>query len=200
MQLFFHQASQACQSKEGSESTRYPIQINTQSTSKHHVKEESGVWSTRRGIGKMRAVWTGPPPVFWTPASFLHAFYLCGSKHTYVCMYTHTHTHTTPTILIPWACVHAQPLDRVQLFATPWAVARQTSLSMEFSRQEYWSELPFPSPWDLPWLRDWTHVFCVSCLGRWNLYHWVTWEAPYSLYSPPLLTSTTNFPDPSHPH
>ena len=33
---------------------------------------------------------------------------------------------------------------------TPWTVARQTPLSMEFSRQEYWSGLPFPSPGDLP--------------------------------------------------
>ena len=32
----------------------------------------------------------------------------------------------------------------------PWTVARQTPLSMEFSRQEYWSGLPFPSPGDLP--------------------------------------------------
>ena len=34
--------------------------------------------------------------------------------------------------------------------ATPWTVARQASLSMGFSRQEYWSGLPFPSPGDLP--------------------------------------------------
>ena len=33
---------------------------------------------------------------------------------------------------------------------TPWTVARQVPLSMEFSRQEYWSGLPFPSPEDLP--------------------------------------------------
>ena len=33
---------------------------------------------------------------------------------------------------------------------TPWTVACQTPLSMEFSRQEYWSGLPFPSPGDLP--------------------------------------------------
>ena len=32
----------------------------------------------------------------------------------------------------------------------PWTVACQAPLSMEFSRQEYWSGLPFPSPWDLP--------------------------------------------------
>ena len=37
----------------------------------------------------------------------------------------------------------------VQLFVTPWTVARQALLSMGFSRQEYWSGLPFPSPGDL---------------------------------------------------
>ena len=41
-------------------------------------------------------------------------------------------------------------LSRVRLFATPWTVAYQDSLSMGFSRQEYWSGLPFPSPGDLP--------------------------------------------------
>ena len=42
-------------------------------------------------------------------------------------------------------------LSPVQLFATPWTVARQAPLSMEFSRQEYWSGLPFASPSDLPY-------------------------------------------------
>ena len=41
-------------------------------------------------------------------------------------------------------------LSRVQLFATPWTVAHQTPPSMGFSRQGYWSGLPFPSPRDLP--------------------------------------------------
>ena len=41
-------------------------------------------------------------------------------------------------------------LSRVQLFVTPWTVAYQVSPSMGFSRQEYWSGLPFPSPGDLP--------------------------------------------------
>ena len=41
-------------------------------------------------------------------------------------------------------------LSHVQLFATPWTIAHQASLSMERSRQESWSELPFPSPGDLP--------------------------------------------------
>ena len=38
----------------------------------------------------------------------------------------------------------------VRLFVIPWAVGCQTPLSMEFSRQEYWSGLPFPSSGDLP--------------------------------------------------
>ena len=41
-------------------------------------------------------------------------------------------------------------LSQVRLFVTPWTVAHHVSLSMEFSRQEYWSGLPFPSPGDLP--------------------------------------------------
>ena len=41
-------------------------------------------------------------------------------------------------------------LSRVQLLATPWTVACQAPPSMGFSRQEYWSELPLPSPEDLP--------------------------------------------------
>ena len=41
-------------------------------------------------------------------------------------------------------------LSHVRLFATPWTVAHQAPPSIEFSRQEYWSGLPFPSPGDLP--------------------------------------------------
>ena len=41
-------------------------------------------------------------------------------------------------------------LSRVRLIATPWTVAYEAPPSMGFSRQEYWSGLPFPSPGDLP--------------------------------------------------
>ena len=41
-------------------------------------------------------------------------------------------------------------LSGVQLFATPWIIAYQAPLSMGFSRQEYWSGLPFPSSGDFP--------------------------------------------------
>ena len=44
----------------------------------------------------------------------------------------------------------AEWLSCVQLFATPWTVAYQVPPSMRFSRQEYWNELPFPSPGYLP--------------------------------------------------
>ena len=46
------------------------------------------------------------------------------------------------------ACVCS--LSHVQLCATPWTVARQAPLSVEFSRLEYWSGLSFPLPGDLP--------------------------------------------------
>jgi len=50
---------------------------------------------------------------------------------------------------------------------TQWTVAHQPSLSMEFSRQEHWSGLPFPSPEYLPPLRV---RIRVSCIGRQILY------------------------------
>ena len=52
--------------------------------------------------------------------------------------------------LITKVKVKVNSLSRVPLFGTPWTVAYQAPPSMEFSRQEYWSGLPFPSPGDLP--------------------------------------------------
>ena len=46
--------------------------------------------------------------------------------------------------------MYVKSLSRVRLFATLWTVAYQAPPSMGFSRQEYWSGLPFPSPGDLP--------------------------------------------------
>ena len=50
-----------------------------------------------------------------------------------------------------YACVCAQLLSCVQLFETPRTEPHQAPLSMEFSRQEYWSGLPFPTRGDLPY-------------------------------------------------
>ena len=46
--------------------------------------------------------------------------------------------------------VKVKSLSRIRLFAIPWTVAYQAPPSMGFSRQEYWSVLPFSSPGDLP--------------------------------------------------
>ena len=48
-----------------------------------------------------------------------------------------------------WVRVHARVLIHVQLFVTPWTVACQVPLFMEFSNQEYWSGLSFHPPGDL---------------------------------------------------
>ena len=47
-------------------------------------------------------------------------------------------------------CMCTELLSHVQLFVTPWTVSCQAPLFLEFSRQEYWSGLPFPLPGDLP--------------------------------------------------
>ena len=58
-----------------------------------------------------------------------------------------THMHPNPySLTFTWLYVHT---SCVWLFATPWTVAYQAALSMEFSRQNYWSGLPFPSPGDV---------------------------------------------------
>ena len=54
---------------------------------------------------------------------------------------TETDKYSTPALV----CV-CYPLSRGRLFETPWTVAHQAPWSIEFSRQEYWSGLPFPSP------------------------------------------------------
>ena len=62
--------------------------------------------------------------------------------------------------------------SRIQLSATPGTIAHQDPLPMEFSRQEYWSRLSFPSPGDLP------HTHC-----RQILYHLSHEESPIWIYT-----------------
>ena len=50
----------------------------------------------------------------------------------------------------PLSLSEVNSVSHVRLFVTLWTVAYQASPSMGFSRQEYWSGLPFPSPGDLP--------------------------------------------------
>ena len=62
--------------------------------------------------------------------------------------------------------VKVKSLSRVRLFVTPWTVAYQAPPSMGFSRQEYWSRLPFPSPGDLPdpGIEPWSPAFQADTL------------------------------------
>ena len=69
--------------------------------------------------------------------------------------------------------MHAQSVSCVPLFATPWTVACQDPLSMGFSRQEYWSGLPFPSPGDL--FNPGAEYLYPTLAGR--LFTTATWEA-----------------------
>ena len=64
------------------------------------------------------------------------------------------------------------------LFATPWTVAHQAPLSMEFSIQEYWSGLPFPSPVNLsdPGIKP-VSLMSPALAGRLFTTS-ATWEAP----------------------
>ena len=72
----------------------------------------------------------------------------------------------------------------VQLFATPWTVARWASLSMEFSRQEYWSGLPFATLGDLPNPR--MEPASPALAGRFFTTN-ITWETWSPLRKPELL-------------
>ena len=64
-------------------------------------------------------------------------------------------------------------------FAIPLTVACQSSLSVEFSRQEHQSGLPFPSLGDLPDPGIELVSVCISCIAGRFFTHWVSWEAPY---------------------
>ena len=77
-------------------------------------------------------------------------------------------------------CVCSQAVSHVLLFATPWTVARQAPLSMEFSWQEYQNGLPFPTTENLldseikPMSLALAGVFFTS---------FATWEAPWYIYT-----------------
>ena len=80
----------------------------------------------------------------------------------------------------------AQLLSQLQLFATPWTVAHQAPLSTGFSRQKYWSGLPFPSPGYLPdpGIEPTSLVspalagrfFITEPSGKPNRQYWLSWE------------------------
>ena len=92
--------------------------------------------------------------------------------YIYMCVYIYVHIH-----IHTCCCLVAKSYPTL---CNPMDCSRQASLSMGFSRQEYWSGLPFPSP-ECSWPRDGTHV---SYIGRCRiLYHWATREAHIYTYT-----------------
>ena len=78
-------------------------------------------------------------------------------------LFTHNGSESASTqgCVCMCVCVSIHVLSCVRLFATPWTVAHQASLSVGFSRQEYCSGLPFPSPGEPSRPRDQTQVSCI---------------------------------------
>ena len=74
---------------------------------------------------------------------------LDNSMNSYLASYRHRWLNIEISIEMS-VCTECALLSRVRLFVTPWTVACQAPLSIQFSRQEYWSRLPFPPPGDLP--------------------------------------------------
>ena len=84
----------------------------------------------------------------------------------------------------------AQLLNRVWLFETPVDLAPQAPLSMGLSRQEYWRQLPFPPPEDLP--NPGIQPTTPARAGGF-FHHWVTWEVPIVYYCILILACWKGF-------
>jgi len=87
-----------------------------------------------------------PPPTFFPhpiPLGCPRALALGALFHT-------SNLHWPSVLHMIVYMFQCKSLSRVQLFVTPWTVAHQAPPFMGFSKQEYWSGLPFPSPGDLP--------------------------------------------------
>ena len=97
--------------------------------------------------------------------------------------------------VVPCDTYVAQSLSQGQLFVIPWTTD-QAPLSMGFSWQEYWSSLPFRIPEASSRPRDGTRISCVSCNGRWVLYHCTSWISMGEILCQPLCFF---FFSPSHP-
>ena len=113
----------------------------------------------RPSTGAVPPCITMPPHHWGSSIPWHHAAPPPGQFHPAPPCRPSTHVH---------ACYH---FSRVRLFATVRTVARQISLSVGFSRQQYWSGLPWPSPGDLPDPGIKPVSLSSTCIGRWVLYH-----------------------------
>ena len=83
----------------------------------------------------------------------------------------------SPTLLDNWTATTTRTGSVISNLVTTWAVAHQAPLSMGFPRQEYWSGLPFPSPWDLPDPRTELATLMSPALASGFFATSATWEA-----------------------
>ena len=91
--------------------------------------------------------------------------YCIGFCHT-TTQISHKCTYVSSLLNLPSALYPILPLclllSHFKLCLTLWTVAHQSPLSKGFSRQEYWSGLPFPSPGESSQPRNWTQVSCIA--------------------------------------
>ena len=134
------------------------------------------------GLNHLAIYFQFSPPVLYTPFQFslffwieylYEAIHLCGwlTIHNYCINYIYKSISVLIYCHLRVYIVFSKLLICVQFFAPLRAVACQTPPFVEFSRQEYWSELPCFLQ-GIFWPRDWTCISYVSCIGRWVLYHY----------------------------
>ena len=132
-------------------------------------------WFKKRDVNKISAAYLSYPQLLWVPAcgcgdlafGVFHNWIMSSCYHgrgtdggSALCRMWQIFKVDSPTpaslfglrwsCLLPFAWCSRKPGDRLLGHQTPWTVAHQAPLSIEFSRQEYWSGLPFPSAGDLP--------------------------------------------------
>ena len=87
----------------------------------------------------------------------------------------------TPPVII----MYSHPCSIAKSYPTlpiTWTVAHQASLPMGFPRQRILEQVVISSSRSSSQPRDQTHISCISCIGRWILYQWATWEADYYVH------------------
>ena len=126
---------------------------------------------------------TPPNPSLVSPHLFIVSL-----KWTFINHLCVTHIMLSPLKIFTFYILIKCMLSCLVMSHSLWTVAHQGLLCMEFSRQEYWSGLLFPTPGDLPDPGNKPHVSCVSCVGRQILYHCTAWEALYPYKPSPILT------------
>ena len=95
-------------------------------------------------------------------------------------------------------CTHSLSVSPAWLFAIPWTVAHQSPLSVEFSQARILEWVAIFCSRGSSWPKEWSRVFCISCIDRWILYHLESYQShnklEFSKFSNKfLIFKTKNF-------